>query len=101
MLLEVAANERKLQVKRAIALQKRKAQQKRNKIAKLDENCIRIEEQAAAVKRDVRRFDKRLMAVMKSKKKEMLNIQWIHKWTYRSKNLKNVCELNSALWTKK
>ena len=64
MLLEVAANERKLQVKRAIALQKRKAQQKRNKIAKLDENCIRIEEQAAAVKRDVRRFDKRLMAVM-------------------------------------
>ena len=33
MLLEVAATERKLQVKSAIELQKQKAQQKRNKIA--------------------------------------------------------------------
>ena len=73
MLLEVAANERKLQVKRAIELQKRRAQQKRNKIAKIDENRIHIEEQAAAVKRDVQRFDERLMTAMKVKKKEILN----------------------------
>ena len=68
MLLEVAANKRKLQVKRAIELQKRRAQQKRKKIAKLDENRIHIEEQAAAVKRGVQRFDERLMTVMKAKK---------------------------------
>ena len=73
MLLEVAANERKLQVKRAIDLQKQKAQQKRNKIAKLDENCIHIEEQAAAVKRDVHRFTEHLMAVIEAKEKEILN----------------------------
>ena len=44
-----AANERKLQVKSAIELQKQKPQQKRNRIAELDENSIHIEEQAAAV----------------------------------------------------
>ena len=73
MLLEVAANERKLQVKSAIESQKKKLQQKINKIAALDENCIHIEEQAAAVKRDVQRFDESLRAVMKAKKKEILN----------------------------
>ena len=51
--LEEAANERKLQVKSAIELHKQKAQQKRNKIAELDRNCVHIEEQAAAVKRNV------------------------------------------------
>ena len=71
--LEEAANERKLQVKSAIELQKQRAQQKRNKIAELDENCIHIEEQAAAVKRDVRRFTEHLMAVIEAKEKEILN----------------------------
>jgi len=73
MLLEGAANERKLQVKKAIELQKQKAQQKRNKIAELDENCIHIEEQAAAVKRKVHRFAEHLMAVIEAKEKEILN----------------------------
>jgi len=70
---EEAANERKSRVKSAIELQKQKAQQKRNKIAELDENCIHIEEQAAAVKRDVDRFAEHLMAVIEVKKKEILN----------------------------
>ena len=37
--LEEAANERKLQVKSAIELQKQKVQQKKNKIVKLEQNC--------------------------------------------------------------
>ena len=73
MLLEVAANERKIQVKSAIESQKRKLQQKRNQIAELDENCIHIEEQAAAVKRDVHRFTEHLIAVIEAKEKELLN----------------------------
>ena len=75
MLLEVAANERKLQVKSAIESQKQKAQQKRNMIAKLDETYIHIEEQAAAVKRNVHRFPEHLKAVIEAKEKEILNIQ--------------------------
>ena len=71
--LEEAANERKLQVKWAIELQKQKAQQKRNKITELDKNCTHIEEQAAAVKRDVHRFAKDLKAVIEAKEKEISN----------------------------
>ena len=73
MLLEVAANERKLQVKSAIELQKQKAQQKRDKIAELDKICIHIEEKAIAVKRKVHRFAEHLMAVIEAKEKEILN----------------------------
>ena len=73
MLLEVAANERKLQVKSAIELQKKKVQQKRRKIAELDENCVRIKERAAAVQRDVHRFTEHLKAVIEAKEKEILN----------------------------
>ena len=71
--LEVAATERKLQVKSAIESQKQKAEQKRNKIAELDQNCIHIEEQAAAVKRHVHRFTEHLMAVIEAKEKEIFN----------------------------
>ena len=68
--LEEAANERKLQVKSAIELQKQRAQKMRNKIAKLDENYIHIEEQAATVKRDVHRFTAHLMAVIEAKERK-------------------------------
>ena len=73
MLLEVAANEHKLRVKSAIESQKKKLQQKRNKISELDESCIYLEERAAAVKRDVHRFTEHLMAVIQAKKTEILN----------------------------
>ena len=73
MLLEVATNERKLQVKSAIEFQKQKAQQKRDKIAELDKICIHVEEQAAVVKRKVHRFVEHLMAVIEAKKKEISN----------------------------
>ena len=71
--LEEAATERKLQVKSTIESQKQKAQQKRNKLAELDQNCIHIEEQAAAVKRHVHRFTEHLMAVIEAKEKEIFN----------------------------
>ena len=73
IILEEAANQRKLEVKSLIESQKKKAQQKRNKIAKIDESCIHIESQAAAVKRNVHRFTENLMAVIEANKKEILN----------------------------
>ena len=73
MLLEKAANERKSQVKSVIESRKVKAQQKRNKITKLDENYIHIEAQAAAVKQNVYSFAENLTAVIETKKKEILN----------------------------
>ena len=56
ILLEEAANERKLQVKSLIDSQKIKVQQKRNEITKLEEDCNHIEAKAANVKRNVHRF---------------------------------------------
>ncbi|XP_078361722.1 E3 ubiquitin-protein ligase TRIM45-like [Oculina patagonica] len=73
MLLEKAANERKLQINSTIELQKEKVQQKRNKITKLDKNCTHIEAQAAAVKRNVHRVAESLTAAIEAKKKEILN----------------------------
>ena len=70
--LEEAAIERKLQVQSAIELQKLKAQQKRNKIVKLGQNCILIERRAATVKRNVNRLFEKLMQVIKGKKTELL-----------------------------
>jgi len=71
--LEEAVSERKLQVQSAIELQKLKAQPKRHKIVKLGQNCIHIERRASTVKRNVNRFFEKLMAVIKAKKKELLN----------------------------
>ncbi|XP_078361721.1 E3 ubiquitin-protein ligase TRIM71-like [Oculina patagonica] len=73
MLLEKAANERKLQINSTIELQKEKVQQKRNKITELGENCAHIEAQAAAVKRNVHRVAESLTAAIEAKKKEILN----------------------------
>ena len=72
-LLEEAANQRKSHVKSLIESQKEKVRQKRNKIAKLDENCDQIEARATAAKRNVHRFTENLMAVIEAKKKEILN----------------------------
>ena len=61
-------------MKSAIELQKRKVQRKRNEIAELDENCIYIEEQAAAVKRNIHRFIEHFRrAVIEAKEKEIFN----------------------------
>ena len=69
--LEEAADQRKLQVKSVIESQKEKVQLQRNKIAMLQESCIRIQEQAATVKRDAEKFVEILTTLIEAKKKEI------------------------------
>ena len=69
--LEEAADERKLQVKSVLESQKQKAQLQRNKIAMLDESCIRIQERAATVKRDAEKFVDMMTKLIEAKKKEI------------------------------
>ena len=71
--LEEAANERKLQVKSAIESQKEKLLMKKSEITKLDENCVKIQEHAARVKRKVEQFVETLFQVIDAKKQEVIN----------------------------
>jgi len=71
IILEEAADERKLQVKSVIESQKQKAQLQRNKIAKLDESCIRIQEQAATVKRHAEKFAEMMTTLIEAKKTQI------------------------------
>ncbi|KAL9979992.1 hypothetical protein ACROYT_G008522, partial [Oculina patagonica] len=73
MLLEEAANERKLQVKSAVASRREKVQMKKNEITKLDENCVNIQEQTAKVKRSVQQFAENIHQVIDAKKQEIIN----------------------------
>ena len=73
MPLESAANERKLRVKAAIESQKRRAQTKMNKIAKLGENCVKVQEQAARVKSDVQQLVDSIMGAIEAKKLEIFD----------------------------
>jgi len=73
MLLEEAANERKLQVKSAIESQKEKVKMKKNEITKLDENCVKIQEHAASVKRRVEQFAETIFRVIDAKKQVIIN----------------------------
>ena len=72
--LEEAANERKLRVKFVLDSQKQKAQLQRNKIAMLDESCIRIQEQAATVKREAEQFVEMITTLIEAKKKQIFKI---------------------------
>ena len=73
MLLEEAANERKLQVKSVIESQKQKVQQKRKKITKLDETSIQVQEKLVIVKRDAQKFADEMIGVIEAKKQETFN----------------------------
>ena len=73
MLLELAANQRKLRVKAAIEFEKRKAQTKMEKTAELDQNCVNIQEQAARVKSDVQQFVDNIIAIAEAKKLEIFD----------------------------
>ena len=73
ILLEEAANERKAQAKSVIESQKEKAQQIRNKIFQVDQNCAKIQEEIANVKRSVQQFADNMMAVIEAKKEEIFN----------------------------
>ena len=73
ILLEQAANERKLRVKSAIESQKKSAQTKRSKITKLDESLSEVQEQAVRVKRNVQEFADSIIATIEAKKQEVFD----------------------------
>ncbi|KAL9951016.1 hypothetical protein ACROYT_G043604 [Oculina patagonica] len=73
IILEDAANERKIQVKSVITSQKQNVLQKRNKITKLDETCTQIQERVATVKRDAQKFAEKMIGAIEAKKQEIFN----------------------------
>ena len=73
VLLEEIANDCKLQMKRFVESQKQTMQQKKNDIAKLDENCNIIQVQVANVKRNVQAFVDNINAIVEAKKEEIFN----------------------------
>ena len=73
ILLEVAANERKLKVVSAIESQKKRAQINRIKITKIDECHNEVQEQAARVKRNVQEFADSIIAAIEAKKLEIFD----------------------------
>ena len=73
ILLESAATERKLRIKAAIKSQKRRVQRRMNKIAKLDQNCVNVQEQAARVKIEAQQFVDSIIAVAEAKKLQIFD----------------------------
>ena len=73
ILLEQAANERKLRVKSAIESQRKRAQTKRSQITKLDESLSEVQEQAARVKRNVQEYVDSIHAAIEAKKLEIFD----------------------------
>ena len=73
ILLELAANERKLKVMSAIESQEKRTQIKRSKIAKLDECHNEVQEQAAWVKRSVQEYADCIIAAIEAKKLEIFD----------------------------
>ena len=73
IVLEDAAKERKLRIVRAVEFKKRKAQNKATRIAKLDENCIQVQEEAVRVKNDIQQFTDNLIAAIEAKKNEIFD----------------------------
>lgn len=71
ILLDGAAIECKLQMKRFIETQKQMMQQKNNDIAKLEKNCGCIQVQVDSVKRSVQTFADNIIAVVETKKEEI------------------------------
>ena len=73
ILLELAANERKLKVMSAIESQRKRAQTKRSKSTKLDKSLSEVEEQAARVKRNVQEYADSIHAAIEAKKLEIFD----------------------------
>ncbi|XP_015772779.1 PREDICTED: E3 ubiquitin-protein ligase TRIM71-like [Acropora digitifera] len=73
IVLEDAAQERKLRIFRAVEVKKRKAQNKVTRIAKLGENCIQVQEEAARIKSDIQQFTDNLIAAIEAKKNDIFD----------------------------
>lgn len=70
MLLEEAANERKVKAKLVLENQKKTASERRREIAQLDSDCAKIQDHVASVKKGVQQFVDNMMAVMEAQKQE-------------------------------
>ena len=73
ILLEQAADERKLRVKSAIESQRKRALTKRSKITKLDKYHNEVQEQAARLKRNVQEYADSIHAAIETKKLEIFD----------------------------
>ena len=73
ILLNEAANERKMQVKSAIDSQKQKVLTKKKKIAKLQSNRVNIHAQVKSVKQNAQTFADKMMGVIEAKKQEIFD----------------------------
>ena len=71
--LEDAAKERKSRITAAIESKKRRALEKMTRIAKIDKNCIKIQEQAVTVKTNVKQFVASLMTAIEAKQNEIFD----------------------------
>ena len=69
--LEEAANESKSRVKSVIESKKKNVQQQKTEIANIEQTCIQVQEQAAAVKRHAHNFGEALISVLEAKMKEI------------------------------
>ncbi|XP_068738545.1 E3 ubiquitin-protein ligase TRIM71-like [Montipora capricornis] len=74
ILVENAAKERKARVVAAIESEKRRALEKMTRIATIDENFVKIQEQAARVKTDVQQLVARLVSVIEAKQNEIVDV---------------------------
>ena len=73
ILLDEAANERKLHIKAAIESQKQIALQKKEKVSKIQGNCENIQAQVDCAKKDVQMFVDSMIAALEAKKKDIFN----------------------------
>ena len=73
LLLDEAANERKMQVRSAIDVQRQQLLQERNKITKLQSNCVNIQAQVESVKRNAQNFADKMKEAIEAKKLEIFN----------------------------
>ncbi|XP_067022323.1 E3 ubiquitin-protein ligase TRIM71-like [Acropora muricata] len=72
VVLEIAAKERKLKLISAVESKKRRAQNKVKRIAKLDEDCIQVQERSARIKSDIQQFTSNLIAAIEAKRNAIL-----------------------------
>ena len=73
ILLDEAANERKLRVQTAIECQKKRALEKKQKIDRIQASCRNIQAQVDGFKKDAEMFVDSIMAALEAKKQELFN----------------------------
>ena len=73
IVLEEAASECEIKVKSVIETQKENIERKKNEIADLERQCHHIKARGNVVKQDIHKFAENMIAIIETKKEEMLN----------------------------